>query len=67
MSAVYEEDGRLRLEHPLPLPKEARVMVTVLADESDEERELWLKASAKALTNGWETSEDDVFNELLEE
>lgn len=67
LSAVYEEDGRLRLERPLPLPTEARVLVTVETGEADDERALWLAASERTLGEAWDNSEDDVFNALLQE
>lgn len=64
LEAVYE-DGLLRLANPLPLPNHARVTVTVQTQETDTERQAWLKASEVALTQTWDNSADDVFNALL--
>jgi predicted DNA-binding antitoxin AbrB/MazE fold protein len=64
LEAVYE-DGLLRLANPLPLPNHARVIVTVQTQETDTERQAWLKASEVALTQTWDNSADDVFNALL--
>ena len=62
LDAIYE-DGKLLLQHPLPIPDHARVRVTV---DADSEREAWLKLSEKTLTQVWANDADDIFNELLQ-
>jgi predicted DNA-binding antitoxin AbrB/MazE fold protein len=65
VDAIYE-CGKLLLSRPLPLPENARVLVTIQTEvTSDPERETWLKLSAESLLKAWENPEDDVFNELL--
>jgi hypothetical protein len=61
VEALYD-DGKLILQHPLPLPGKTRVLVTV---ETDPERGAWLRVSEEALMQAWDNSDDDVFNELL--
>ncbi|HEX3619125.1 MAG TPA: antitoxin AF2212-like protein [Candidatus Udaeobacter sp.] len=61
IEALYD-DGKLILQHPLPLPGKTRVLVTV---ETDPERGAWLRVSEEALMRAWDNSDDDVFNELL--
>jgi hypothetical protein len=61
VEALYD-DGKLILQHPLPLPGRTRVLVTV---ETDPERGAWLRVSEEALMRVWDNSDDDVFNELL--
>ena len=61
IEALYD-DGKLILQHPLPLPGKTRVLVTV---ETDPERGAWLRVSEEALVRAWDNSDDDVFNELL--
>jgi hypothetical protein len=61
VEALYD-DGKLILQHPLPLPGKTRVLVTV---ETDPERGAWLRVSEEALMRAWDNSDDDVFNELL--
>ena len=61
VEAIYEK-GRLLLPHPLSLPENSHVRVTI---ESDSEREAWLKLSEETLTKVWANDADDVFNALL--
>ena len=67
VKAVYE-NGMLRLPGPLPLPEKAQVMVTIQSDAAttDGERAAWLKVSEDALTETWGSSDDEVFNDLLQ-
>ena len=68
VEAVYA-DGKLVLQHPLPLKEQAHVRITIQADEaamSDEERSVWLQLSQESLMKVWDNPGDDVFNELLE-
>ena len=62
IDAIYE-NGKLVLQHPLPLPEHAHVRVTV---ELDLEREGWLKLSEESLNKNWNNDADDIFNELLQ-
>jgi hypothetical protein len=65
MEAVYQ-DGKLVLQHPLPLAPNSKVRVTVNTElEADSTREEWLRASEEGLTKTWDNSKDDIFNELL--
>ncbi len=67
VEAIYE-DGKLVLQHPLPLPDKARVLITVEARDAtpDNERAAWLKVSEMSLMKTWDNADDEVFNELLE-
>jgi len=68
VEAVYI-DGKLVLQHPLPLKDRAQVRVTIEADEtamSDEERSAWLQLSQQSLIKVWDNPGDDVFNKLVE-
>ena len=62
IDAIYE-DGKLLLQHPLPIPDHAHVRVTV---DADTEHEAWLKLSEKTLTQVWANDADDIFNDLLQ-
>lgn len=67
VEAIYEK-GSLKLPAPLPLPENAHVTVTIettVHSSNDAERTAWLQASADKLAGAW-SSEDDVFNELLQ-
>ena len=61
VEAIYE-NGKLLLPHPLSLPENSHVRVTI---ESDLERESWLKLSEESLHKVWDNDADDVFNALL--
>jgi AF2212-like protein len=68
VDAIYE-DGKLLLQHPLPLANKTRLRVTVDTEKnhvaSEAEREAWLKLSEQGLMAVWNNSDDDVFNDLL--
>lgn len=67
VEATYE-NGVSRLLEPLALPENTRVMVTIVAEfvgSEDTDRTFWLQASERALSQGWDNSQDDVFNGLL--
>ena len=69
VEAIYE-NGMLRLSGPLPLREKAQVVVTVQTKPlsgADRERQAWLKPSEETLTRAWDNSDDDVFNELLDQ
>jgi hypothetical protein len=59
---AINEDGKLVLKQPLPLPEHAHVRVTV---DSDLEREAWLKLSEESLKEVWDDDANDIFNDLL--
>ncbi|HMP82133.1 MAG TPA: antitoxin family protein [Verrucomicrobiota bacterium] len=61
VEAIYE-NGKIVLPHPLSLPENSPVRVTI---QSDVEREAWLKLSEDSLTKAWSNDADDVYNELL--
>ena len=61
IDAIYE-DGKLPLQHPLPIQDHAHLRVTV---DADAEREAWLKLSEKTLTQIWANDADYIFNDLL--
>lgn len=63
VDAIYR-DGKLVLEHPLPLADQARVTVTI-ETSADAERAIWHKISEQSLMKTWGDPADDVFNELL--
>ena len=69
VEAIYE-NGMLKLSGPLPLREKAQVVVTVQTEPlsvGDKERQAWLKSSEETLTRAWDNSDDDVFNELLDQ
>ena len=69
VEAIYE-NGMLKLSGLLPLREKARVVVTVQTDPlsgEDKERQAWLKSSEETLARAWDNSDDDVFNELLDQ
>jgi len=62
VEAIYEH-GTLVLPKPLPLPEKSHVRVTI--EDTDAERDEWLKHSAATLLKTWDNPADDIFNELL--
>ena len=65
---AIDENGKLLLPAPLPLPEKSHVLVTIETKDSstpDADRVAWLKLSEKSLLKAWDNKEDDVFNELL--
>ncbi len=67
VDAIYEK-GTLRLLSPLALPENSQVRVCIepSASPDDAERAIWLKLSEKVLTEAWDNSEDEIFNDLLQ-
>ena len=61
--AVIRE-GKIELLEPVPLSEGAKVLVTMLPDE--DEQQFWLQVSQRALADIWENTEDDVYAELLQ-
>jgi hypothetical protein len=63
-------DGKIELLEPVPLSEGAKVLVTMLPDE--DEQQYWLQVSQprergqRALADIWENAEDDVYAELLQ-
>ncbi len=66
VEARYHE-GKLILPEPLPLSDNARVRITIQANDTDSDanRAAWLRISEQSLMTVWDNSEDDAFNELL--
>jgi predicted DNA-binding antitoxin AbrB/MazE fold protein len=68
VEAVYQS-GTLKLAHPLPLPDQAHVLVTIQGNAElalDSERAAWLRLSEGNLLKTWDNPGDDAFNELLQ-
>lgn len=57
-------EGKIQLLENISLPDGAKVLVTVLAQE--EEQQFWLKVSEESLTELWDNTEDDIYAELLQ-
>jgi predicted DNA-binding antitoxin AbrB/MazE fold protein len=55
--------GKIELLEPVMLPEGARVLVTLIAEE--DEQNFWLAASERSLAKVWENNEDDVYAALL--
>ena len=68
VDAIYE-DGKLLLQHPLPLANKTRLRVTLDTENnpavSEVEREAWSRLSEQGLMKVWDNPDDDVFNDLL--
>ena len=54
--------GKIELLELSELPEGAKVLVTLLPDK---EAEFWLQASQTSLDRVWDTTEDDVYAQLL--
>jgi hypothetical protein len=61
--AVVRE-GKIELLENLSLSEGARVLVTLIPDE--DEQQFWMSASERALAQVWENTEDDIYAELLQ-
>ncbi len=61
--AVVRE-GKIELLENLSLSEGARVLVTLMPDE--DEQQFWIDASERSLAEVWENSEDDIYAELLQ-
>lgn len=61
--AVVRE-GKIEPQETLELPEGAKVLVTVLTEDS--EQQFWMMASESALNKIWDNSEDDIYAELLQ-
>jgi hypothetical protein len=57
-------EGKIELLEPLPLTEGAKVLVTVLSDE--DEQQFWSQVSDDSLSDIWGNIEDDVYAELLQ-
>jgi hypothetical protein len=68
VDAIYE-DGKLLLQHPLPLANKTRLRVTVETQNNspslEPAREAWLNSSEVSLMKVWNNPDDDIFNDLL--
>ena len=58
-------DGKIELVDPIELPEGARLVVTVVPDDEDEDRAFWLAASQSSLDAIWDNPDDDVYEQLL--
>jgi hypothetical protein len=53
-------DGeRIQLDEPFDLQTDVPLLVTILADETDKDREAWLAVGCHALARGFGDSEPD--------
>ncbi|MBD2777118.1 hypothetical protein [Iningainema tapete] len=57
-------EGKIELLENVPLTNGAKVLVTVLAQE--DEQQFWLKVSEQSVHNVWDNTEDDIYGELLQ-
>lgn len=56
---VIDQDGRLRLNEPISLPRSRRVIITILGDDEDEPVIDLALLSEPALARDWEQPEED--------
>ncbi len=61
--AVIRE-GKIELLENISLSEGARVLVTLMPD--DDEQQFWLDVSDRSLAEVWENTEDDIYAELLQ-
>lgn len=61
--AVVRE-GKIELLENISLSEGARVLVTLMPD--DDEQQFWLDVSDRSLAEVWESTEDDIYAELLQ-
>ncbi len=57
-------EGKIQLLENISLPDGAKVLVTVLVQE--EEQQFWLNVSEESLASVWDNTEDDIYAELLQ-
>jgi len=62
--AVMHE-GKIELVDQIEFPEGARLLVTLVADDEEEERAFWLAASQSSLDAIWDNPDDDVYEQLL--
>jgi hypothetical protein len=58
-------DGKIELVDQIELPEGARLLVTLVADDEEDERAFWLAASQSSLDAIWDNPDDDVYEQLL--
>ena len=58
-------DGRIELVDPIELPEGARLVVTLVSEDEDEDRAFGLAASQSSLDAIWDNPDDDVYEQLL--
>lgn len=69
LSATFDGE-RIRLEDDYPLPKDARLLVTVLPDEAGEEaafRAFWRELSTQSLAHAYGPDEPDYPDSCIKE
>lgn len=66
LSSVWAvvRNGRIELAEETPLEEGARLLVTVLPHEEDQQ--FWLHASQTSLAEIWDNPQDDAYAQLLE-
>jgi hypothetical protein len=57
--------GKVELLEQVELPEGARVLITVLSEENEDQ--FWSNVSQNSLAAVWDNVEDDVYAQLLEE
>jgi hypothetical protein len=58
-------DGKIEFLDEIAIPEGARLVVSIVANEEDEDRAFWLAASQSALDKIWNNPDDDVYEQLL--
>ena len=66
LSASFDGE-RIRLEDDYPLPKNARLLVTVLPDEIEQELHEWYGFAAQSLAGAYGTDEPDYPDSCVKE
>ncbi len=56
--------GQIQLSEQASLPEGAKLLVTVLSDDTDA---FWSDASQQSLAAVWDNAEDDAYAQLLKE
>ena len=58
------QGGQIQLSEHADLPEGAKLLVTVLQDDTDQ---FWSDASQTSLAAVWDNAEDDAYAQLLQE
>ena len=69
LSATFDGD-RIRLEDDFPIPKNARLLVTVLPESADDEkafRDFWRQIGAQSLSRAYGPNEPDYTLDMVRE
>jgi len=65
--AGHFDGEQIRLDEPLDLKPQTRLLVTILPDDNDEEREDWLRLSAEGLEVAYGDDEPEYTLDMLKE